>query len=139
MLVAAGYLGYALFSEYSLDGVSRFAHCETIQEEKQFKEVGTIGNITVFTYGVEDVWYQTVSAKGISLEDYISKKRMTVEKWLKGKEKETLSDQITVYSDGDGMSIKYICYTDHIIVTSVDNDFNEVVKAFQIFLEFVPV
>jgi len=64
---------------------------------------------------------------------------MTVEKWLKGKEKETLSDQITVYSDGDGMSIKYICYTDHIIVTSVDNDFNEVVKAFQIFLEFVPV
>lgn len=123
-------IGCAFIQQYRLDGVSKYLRCDDDQTVKTFTKYNEIEGVTIYSYGVEDLWFQTFDAEGISFEDYINKSNMTLKRLLSGYESKNITADIVEYNlDGDPL-MKFVKYQNNLIAIDFREDSQEVVKLF---------
>ena len=130
IVAIVAFVGCACLEQYRLDGVSKYLRYDDDQTVKTFTKYNEIEGVTIYSYGVEDLWFQTFDAEGISFEDYINKPNMTLKRLLSGYESKNITEDIEEYNlDGDPL-IKFVKYQNNLIAIDFREDSQEVVKLF---------
>lgn len=94
LLISAGYF---YFYNWNIHGVSNILQIHSdFTKEDVLKKVGTCDGKSVYTYGLEELGYETFTGKFIPLSDYLEKKWVTQDTLIKGGYKTYINSRIVV-------------------------------------------
>ena len=125
------FLGYAYTEQYRWDGTSWYLRSDDDQSIKTFTKYGTIEDAIIYSYGIEKLWFQTFSAKGIRFEDYIAKPHMTLKKLLGEYDSKKLTKDIIEYNINGTPLTKFVKYKNNLIAIGITEDSEKTVELFK--------
>ena len=118
-------VGYFYFYNWNIHGVSNILQIHSDFTKKDVLEkVGTCEEKNVYTYGLEELSYKTITGKFIPLSDYLEKKWVTQDILIKGGYKTYINSRIVFRFD-----VYYIIILrDKLVYVANDVEFNQIMN-----------